>query len=85
MNLDSLRHFLNAEPFEPFEVRLSNGDIHQVRHRDNMAVGKNTLAILYDDSSRMATCTPHHVVSVEKLIESLQSEPNGTGDLSDRG
>ncbi len=70
MNLDAVRHFMNTEPFEPIEIRLANGDKHQVVDRDNMAVGKNVVVILYSDSSRMAWDTPHHIVSIEKLVGS---------------
>jgi hypothetical protein len=68
MNLDVILHFWGAEPFEPIEFRLANGDRHQVRDPINMAVGKNVVVILYPDSNRMAHCTPHQVVSIEKLV-----------------
>jgi hypothetical protein len=70
MNLDSVRHFMNTAPFEPIEIRLANGDKHQVVDRENMAVGKNVVVILYSDSSRMAWCTPHQIVSIEKIVGS---------------
>jgi hypothetical protein len=54
MNLDVIRHFLIAEPFEPIEIRLANGDRHEVRDPVNMAVGKNVVVILHSDSNRMA-------------------------------
>jgi len=70
MNLDSVRHFMNTAPFEPIKLRLANDDKHQVVDRDNMAVGKNVVVILYSDSSRMAWCTPHQIVSIEKIVGS---------------
>ena len=76
MNLDSIRHFMNIDPFEPFEIRLANGDRHQIYSSDNIAVGKNTVMIGYDDSNRIAWCTPHQIVSVEK-VKHAQTRSNG--------
>jgi hypothetical protein len=67
MNLDTVRHFMNLEPFEPIEIRLANGDRHQVVDPDNIAVGKSVVMIGYSDSERIAWCTPHQIVSIEKL------------------
>lgn len=67
MSPEVLRHFLVADPFEPFEIRLSNGDAHAVFDPLSVAVGKNVVAILDRDSDRMAHCTPHHIVSIQKL------------------
>jgi hypothetical protein len=67
MNLDTVRNFMNAEPFEAIEIRLANGDRHMIRDPDNIAVGKNVVVIAYSDSNRIAWCTPHQIVSIEKL------------------
>ena len=32
MNADAIREFLHREPFEPFVIRMSNGETHEVRH-----------------------------------------------------
>jgi hypothetical protein len=40
MNLDNVRHFMNLQPFEPIEIRLANGDTHQVVDADNIAIGE---------------------------------------------
>jgi len=77
MNLDAIRHFLNADPFQPIELRLANGDRHQVRNSDNRAVGKNVVVVTYDDSDRIAWCTPHQVVSIEKIAASGKRKGNG--------
>jgi len=58
---------MNLEPFEPIEIRLANGDRHQVVDPDNIAVGKSVVMIGYSDSERIAWCTPHQIVSIEKL------------------
>jgi hypothetical protein len=68
MNLDTVRHFKNIDPFEPIEICLANGDRHQIVDPDNIAVGKNVVVIAYSDSNRIAWCTPHQIVSIEKII-----------------
>ena len=78
MNLDTVRHFMNVDPFEPIEIRLANGDAHKVVDPDNIAVGKNVVVITYSDSNRIAWCTPHQIVSIEK-IKGARSRRNGRG------
>jgi hypothetical protein len=76
MNLEAVRHFMNAEPFEPIEIRLANGDRHMIRDPDNIAVGKNVVVIAYSDSNRIAWCTPHQIVIIEK-IRGARTRRNG--------
>jgi hypothetical protein len=68
MNLDAIRYFLNPDSFQPFDLKLANGDIHRITDPYQIAVGKNIVAIVYSDSNRMAHCTPHQVVSIERAI-----------------
>ncbi len=67
MNLDAIRHILLEDPFFPLEIRLANGDRHEVHDPFNVAVGKNVVMIGYSDSDRIAWCTPHQIVSIEKI------------------
>jgi len=67
---------LLEDPFIPLEFRLANGDRHNVTNSINVAVGKNVVVIAYSDSGRVATCTPHQIVSVEK-IKDAKPRPNG--------
>jgi hypothetical protein len=76
MNLDSVRTLLSAAPFEPIEIRLANGDRHQVTDPFNVAVGRNVVMIAYSDSDRIAWCTPHQIVSIEKIVG---AEPRSNG------
>ena len=70
MNLNAVLHFKNVEPFEPIEIRLANGDRHQIVNPNNIAIGKNVVVIAYSDSDRIAWCTPHQIVSIEKITGS---------------
>jgi hypothetical protein len=77
MNLDTIRTFLIAEPFQPIEIRLANGDRHQVIDALNVAVGKNVVMIAYSNSNRIAWCTLHQIVSIEKTSGKGRSRRNG--------
>lgn len=67
MNPETIREFLKRQSFEPFEVRLSNGDAHAVRHPEFAMLLKNTLVVGYPDSDRVAVCALLHVASLERL------------------
>lgn len=36
MNPESIRQLLRAQPFEPFEIRMSNGGTYAVRHPESV-------------------------------------------------
>ncbi len=67
MNAETVREWLSRRPFEPFEVRLSNGESHQVRHPEVVAIGKNRIAIVDPDTDRFVHVSLIHVNSIEAL------------------
>ena len=67
---------LIEDPFVPLEIRLANGDRHPVDDPFDVAVGKYVVVIAYPDSGRVATCTPHQIVSIEK-VKGRRARPNG--------
>jgi hypothetical protein len=67
MNAETVREMLNRRPFEPFEVRMSNGDRYQVRHPEFAMLVRQTLVIGYADSDRISICSLLHVASLERL------------------
>lgn len=67
MNADTIREWLSRRPFEPFELRLSNGEIHQVRHPEVVAIGKNRIAIADPETDRFVHVALIHVNSIAAL------------------
>ena len=67
MNMETIREWLNRRPFEPFVLRLSNGEDYEVRHPENIAVGKTRLAIVYPETDRFVHVSLIHVNSIEAL------------------
>ncbi len=67
MNADTIREWLSHQPFEPFVLRLSNGENHQVRHPEVIAVGKNRVIIIDPNTDRAVYVALVHVNSIEAL------------------
>ncbi len=67
MNSDTIREWLNREPFEPFELRLSNGETYQVRQPEVIAIGRNRIAIVDPATDRFVHVATVHINSIEAL------------------
>jgi len=65
MNADAIREFLRREPFEPFVIRMSNGEVHEIRHPECALVMKTKIIVGYPDDDRSVTCALVHVNSIE--------------------
>ena len=48
MTMETIREFIRREPFEPFVIRLSNGEAHEVLHPECVALTK-TKVVTADD------------------------------------
>jgi hypothetical protein len=62
---DTIRDHLRREPFEPFVIRMSNGEAHEIRHPECAFVMKSRVIVYYPDDDRSVTCALIHVNSVE--------------------
>lgn len=67
MNSETILEWLRRQPFEPFELRLSNGQMFQIRHPENMALGKNRVAIYNLDTDQFAHVATIHINSIQAL------------------
>jgi hypothetical protein len=67
MNADAIREWLTRQPFEPFELRLSSGENHQVRHPEVLAIGKNRLILIDPNTDRAVYIALVHVNAIEAL------------------
>ena len=67
MGHDTVQQMLRRQPFEPFEIRLSNGEVHAIRHPENAALGRTRLVIMYPDTEtdRMVICHLSHINAIE--------------------
>jgi hypothetical protein len=67
MNADAIREFLRREPFQPFVIRMSNGETHEVSHPECLIVGANRAVVYYPKDDRFVYCSLIHINSVEAL------------------
>lgn len=75
MNAETIQEWLHRAPFEPFEVRLSNGEKHQVRHQENVMILRTRIIIGYPETDRAVHCSLIHINSIEAL-QRAQPGPN---------
>ena len=67
MNADTIREFVRRQPFEPFVIRLSNGETHEVRHPECLLVLKTKAILGYPEDDRSVHLSLIHVNAVETL------------------
>ena len=69
MSGDSIRELMRAQPFEPFEVHVSSGDVYQVNHPEQALVTGASLYIWYPESDphsdHVVRCSLLHITGVE--------------------
>ena len=67
MNAETLREMIQRRPFEPFCLRLSNGETHEVRHPECLLVTKTKVIVYYPDDDHTVHLSLIHVNAVETL------------------
>ncbi len=67
LTMESIREFIRREPFEPFVIRLSNGEAHEILHPECVAITKSKVVITYHEEDRVVHCSLIHVNAVELL------------------
>ena len=66
MDHDAMQELLRRQPFEVFEIRLSNGEKHEIRHPEMALLLTSRLVIALPDD-HMVICPLRDIVSVETL------------------
>jgi hypothetical protein len=67
MNAEYFRELLRRQPFEPFAVHLSNGEVHAVRHPECATLTNTRIVIVDPEADRITVCSLLHVASVKLL------------------
>lgn len=67
MNIEVLRELVLRRPFEPFVIRLSSGEAHEIRHPECLAIGKTRVYVAYPEEDRFVICSMLHVTGVEAV------------------
>ena len=64
MNAQILRQMMVRRPFQPFEVRMSNGDAYQVRYPDFAFILRTNFVIGDPDADNVVICALDQMSSV---------------------
>jgi hypothetical protein len=67
MNPDQVRELLRAEPFEPFNIRLTSGNALLVSDPNSVALMNNRLFIAFPDGEHWAFCPYLHIAALESV------------------
>jgi hypothetical protein len=70
--IDQIRRFKYAQPFEPFDIELSGGQVVRVDTPDHVAfskIGAGRVSILNDDDT-FSVISGLHIVNVGKIQRS---------------
>ncbi len=67
MDENAVKEWLKQEPFEPFVLRLSNGETYQVRHPEMLLVGKRKAVVYEPDSDAFSFVALVHINEIKPL------------------
>lgn len=65
MNAEAIRELLRRQPFDPFQIRMTNGDVHTVRHPELIMIVGGRLVVGYPEADRIAILSLLHVSALE--------------------
>ena len=64
---EQLTKLLSATPFQPFTIRTSDGNSYEVRHPENLAIGRHFMVLIEPETDRTHDLYLLHVVSFERM------------------
>jgi hypothetical protein len=63
-----IRDFIDAAPFAPFDIRLSDGRAWRIAHPDLVTItGRGRVIVEGDTDDVYANVSPMHITSVERV------------------
>ena len=65
--IETLREFLRADPFVPFQITATNGKHYDVRDPLSVAVNRSQVFYCFPKSERVAHIRIQEIVSLETL------------------
>jgi hypothetical protein len=67
MNAEALREILKRSPFEPFQVRMSSGEVHDIRHPEFAMATSGRLVVVDPTTDRIAILSLFHISELRML------------------
>jgi len=82
MNTETMQGLLRRQPFQPFEIRMSNGASHQVRHPEMALLLRSNVILGSPEADDFVFCSLLHVAEVVAVPTPPADAPpreNGSG------
>ena len=79
MNSETFQNLLRRQPFQPLEVRMSNGDSHQIRHPEMALLLRSNIILGSLESDDFQFLSLLHVAEVK----AMPTTSNGTNGDSE--
>jgi hypothetical protein len=67
MNAETIRELLHRQPFQPFEMRMTNGEAHQIRHPENAFLAGSRLVVYIPEADRLVILSLLHAAALEMV------------------
>ena len=67
MNVEAIREMLSRRPFEPFEIIMSSGERHVVKHPEFLMVSPTRAVIMDPVTDRLAILSLMHVTELQPV------------------
>jgi hypothetical protein len=64
MNTETMQGLLRSQPFQPFEIRMSNGDVFPVRHPEMALLLRSNVILGNHEADDFVFCSLLHVADV---------------------
>ena len=64
MNAEFIRSILHRQPFEPFEIAMSNGDRYLVKHPELAMLAGARLIVYEPETDRVGICSLLHINNI---------------------
>ena len=65
--LQQIRMFLQQTPFQPFQIRISSGDVFRVDHPENAAIVKHSVLVALPEGDEAIMLSALHIVGVSGI------------------
>lgn len=65
MNAETIRELLRKQPFEPFSIRMTNGDVFHVRHPEMAMLLKTKVIVGDPENDRSWICSLLQIATIE--------------------
>ena len=65
MNAETIRELLQRRPFQPFVIRMSNGDVFEVKHPELALLLKTRVIIGDPENDRSWICSLININAIE--------------------